>query len=96
MPKAAAKEKPAKKEKKAKDPNAPKKPCGAYMWFCKDKREGVKKKHPDWGVTDIGKHLGAMWKEATDNDKKKYFEQAEEDKKRYEKAMADYQPEAAE
>ncbi len=29
-----------------KDPNAPKKPCGAYMWFCKDKREEVKAENP--------------------------------------------------
>lgn len=65
--------KPAKKtrEKKAKkDPNQPKKPCGAYIFFCNDKRPAVKKDHPDWGVAQIGKELGAQWKAATEDDKK--------------------------
>jgi hypothetical protein len=105
MPK-AAKEKPEKKEKapkkekatkekkekKAKDPNAPKKPMGAYMWFCKDKREDVKKAHPEWGVADIGKELGALWKKVTDKEKKKYEEQAAKDKERYEKESKAYKP----
>eukprot|EP00877_Chromochloris_zofingiensis_P013717 jgi/Chrzof1/859/Cz01g31190.t1 len=94
---AVKKQKPAvKKGKEAKDPNAPKKPCNAFVLFCNDKREGVKRKHPDWSVTDIGTHLGAMWREASEFDKKVYFEQAEEDKERYNQAMADYQGDVAE
>ncbi|WIA30031.1 hypothetical protein OEZ86_000126 [Tetradesmus obliquus] len=107
MPKAAAKEKapakekPAKKEKapakekkekKAKDPNAPKKNMGAYMWFCKDKRGEVKEAHPDWGVAEIGKEMGALWKKITDKDKKKYEAEAAKDKERYEKEMKSYKP----
>lgn len=60
MPKAAAKEKapakekkaPAKgkkapaKEKKVKDPNAPKKPLGAYFLFSNDMRAKVKEENP--------------------------------------------------
>lgn len=80
-----------KKEKKPKDPNAPKKPCGAYMWFCKDERESVKKAHSDWGVTDIGKELGRLWKEMDESDKKKYYDMAEADKARYQKENAAYQ-----
>lgn len=33
---------PVKKVKAKKDPNAPKKPCGAYMFFSKDKRGEIK------------------------------------------------------
>jgi hypothetical protein len=54
-----------------KDPNAPKKPLGAYMWFCKDMRESVKAEHPGMSVTDIGKRLGELWKEVNEQDKKK-------------------------
>ena len=66
-------EKPAKKpraQKPKKDPNQPKKPCGAYIFFCNEKRPDVKKDHPDWGVAQIGKELGAQWKVATEESKK--------------------------
>lgn len=38
--------------------------------------------NPSWGVTDIGKKLGEMWKLLSDEDKKQYYAEAEEDKKR--------------
>lgn len=75
MPPRKAKEaagSPAKKTKapKAKkDPNAPKKPSGAYIFFCNDKRGEVKKANPEYGVAQTGKELGAMWKDVTDKDK---------------------------
>lgn len=52
-----------------KDPNAPKKPSGAYIFFCNDKRAEVKKANPEYGVAESGRELGAMWKAATDEDK---------------------------
>jgi hypothetical protein len=87
-------EKPAKekKEKKVKDPNAPKKNMGAYMWFSKDKRGELKEAHPEWGVADIGRECGALWKKLTDKEKKKYEDQAAKDKERYEKEMKAYKP----
>ena len=75
MPPRKAKEaagSPAKKTKAAKpkkDPMAPKKPSGAYIFFCNDKRGEVKKANPEYGVAQIGKELGAMWKDVTDKDK---------------------------
>lgn len=79
-----------KKRKAKKDPNAPKKPCGAYMFFCKETRESVKEEHPDWSVTQIGKRLGELWKLVDEDDKKKFFELAEEDKARYQRDIAKY------
>lgn len=84
------KEKKEKKEKKAKDPNAPKRAQGAYMFFCKDKREEIKTQHPGEGVAVIGAALGKAWKELDDNEKKPYQAQAEKDKARYAKEMAAY------
>jgi hypothetical protein len=58
------------------------------MWFCKDKRGEVKEAHPEWGVADIGKEMGALWKKISDKDKKKYEGEAAKDKERYEKVGA--------
>lgn len=83
MPKAAAKEKaPAKaakgskkapaKEKKAKkekDPNAPKRPLGAYFLFSNDMRPKVKAENPDFKVTEVAKHIGELWAKASDKEK---------------------------
>mmetsp|Transcript_36416 Transcript_36416/g.81038 ORF Transcript_36416/g.81038 Transcript_36416/m.81038 type:complete len:91 (+) Transcript_36416:153-425(+) len=86
MPK-AAKGDGEKKEKKVKDPNAPKKPMGAYMFFCAEKREQLKKDNPELKVTEVAAKLGAMWKALDDKDKVKYQKQAEADKERYNKEV---------
>jgi hypothetical protein len=69
MPKAEKKEKPEKKEKKVKDPNAPKRPLAAYMFFCKEKREEIKKEEGNEKLTfgEVGKLLGERWKTVEDD-----------------------------
>ena len=52
-----------------KDPNAPKKPSGAYIFFCNDKRAEVKKANPEYGVAESGREIATMWKAASDADK---------------------------
>ncbi|KIZ03607.1 Non-histone chromosomal protein 6 [Monoraphidium neglectum] len=89
-PKAEKKEKPAKKEKKEKDPNAPKRALGSYMFFSADKRGEIKEKNPSYGVADIAKELGAAWKALGEKEKSKYEELAKKDKERYEKEKAKY------
>jgi hypothetical protein len=93
MPKAATKAAAAKapKAKKVKDPNAPKKPCGAYMFFCKDKRNSIKAAKPALTTPEIGKELGRLWGTLSDGEKAKYNKQAEQDKARYEKEKAAYE-----
>ncbi len=56
-----------------KDPNAPKKPSGPYMFYCKDKRPALKEKHPAWKITEMATELGAMWKKVDEAGKKKYY-----------------------
>ncbi|KAG1676759.1 hypothetical protein FOA52_005048 [Chlamydomonas sp. UWO 241] len=94
MPKAAVEKKEKKvvekKEKKVKDPNAPKKPLGAYMFYCADARADMKKEFPDLKVTEMATKLGAAWKALDDKQKKKYQDKAEKDKGRYAKAMETY------
>lgn len=93
MPKAAKAKTPTKKskpEKKTKDPDAPKRPLAAYMFFCKEMREVVKKESPDVSFGEVGKILGKKWADADAATKKKFTDLAEKDKVRYEAAMKKY------
>jgi hypothetical protein len=62
--------KAGKKERPKRDPNAPKKPSGAYIFYCNAKREEVKRRHPDFSVAQVGKALGELWKQETEASKK--------------------------
>ena len=88
-------------EKKVKDPNKPKRGKSSYLFFCADNREKVKKdlekNGEDFKATDVTKELGNRWNslkvssKTTDKKKyEKYVKQAEEDRERYGKEMADY------
>ncbi|TPX43355.1 hypothetical protein CcCBS67573_g10459 [Chytriomyces confervae] len=93
MPK-ATKTKPskAKPAKAKKDPNAPKKALSAYLLFANDNRARIREENPDASFGQIGKLLGAEWKEATEATKQKYSALQEKDKARYAKAMSSYTP----
>ncbi|GAA6037696.1 hypothetical protein JCM8097_002293 [Rhodosporidiobolus ruineniae] len=79
--------------KAKKDPNAPKRPLSAYMHFSQAERASVKEENPDVKFGEIGKILGARWKELDDEDKKPFEEKAKADKARYEKEKAAYDDE---
>jgi hypothetical protein len=42
----------------------------AYMFFSQDWRERIKNENPDAGFGEIGKLLGAKWKELDDEERK--------------------------
>jgi len=79
------------------NPLAPKRALSAYMFFSQDWRERIKTENPDAGFGEIGKLLGAKWKEMDDEEKKPYLEQAAKDKERAddEKAAYDSKPKPA-
>jgi hypothetical protein len=87
---------------KKKDPNAPKKGSSAYLMFCNEVRDSIKKENPDLKATEITKKMGAMWlelKEKAGKDDKKakkqmesYVKKASDDKVRYEDQMKTYVP----
>jgi hypothetical protein len=52
-----------KKTRRKKDPNAPKAPLSAYMYFCKEYRPRMRSEHPEWEFTDVGRELGKLWKD---------------------------------
>lgn len=51
----------AKKAKK--DPNAPKKALSAFMIFSQENRQNIKDQNPKATFGEMGKLLGAAWKE---------------------------------
>ena len=74
--------------KKAKDPNAPKRPKTAFMYFSLSHRADVKNKNPNMSFGDIGKELGAQWAKVSASEKAKFEKMADEDKVRYQKETA--------
>lgn len=78
--------------KRPKDPNAPKKPTSAYIFFCNDKREDVKRKNPNMKVTEIIKEIAAEWRSTPDKKKSAYTKKAQQDKERYLKECETYIP----
>ncbi|OJT14252.1 Non-histone chromosomal protein 6 [Trametes pubescens] len=87
---AATKQDKAPKAKGKKDPKAPKRALSAYMFFSQDWRERIKAENPDAGFGEIGKLLGAKWKELDDDEKKPYLDQAAADKARAEEEKSAY------
>ncbi|KAI0370908.1 hypothetical protein BV20DRAFT_943006 [Pilatotrama ljubarskyi] len=87
---AAEKQDKAPKAKSKKDPKAPKRALSAYMFFSQDWRERIKAENPDAGFGEIGKLLGAKWKELDEEEKKPYIDQAAADKARAEQEKSDY------
>ncbi|CCG82288.1 putative Nucleosome binding protein [Taphrina deformans PYCC 5710] len=76
-----------------KDPDAPKRALSSYMLFAQDQRSVVQQEHPNIAFGEVGKVLGQKWKALTDSEKKPYEDRAAEEKKKYEKAKAQYEVE---
>ncbi|KAH9038415.1 high mobility group box domain-containing protein [Lactarius hengduanensis] len=74
-----------------KDPKAPKRALSAYMFFSQDWRERIKAENPDASFGEVGKLLGAKWKELDEDEKKPYIEQAARDKTRAEQEKSEYE-----
>ena len=70
---------------KKKDPNAPKRAKSAYIFFCDDFRQKVRKSLPETSSnTDVTKELGKRWNELRDAGKvSKYVRMADSDRERY-------------
>lgn len=71
-----------------KNHDKPKRSLCAYMFFCNDKRPEVVKESPDLKVAEIGKRLGEMWRNLSDEEKEPYKQKAIQDKKRYQDELA--------
>ena len=82
-------------KKKEKDENAPKRSKTGYIFFCNANRDKVKRENPDMDNKKITSLLATMWNDLRESGSKEldHFNRlAEEDRERYEKAKAEYQP----
>jgi hypothetical protein len=69
--------------KKVKKEGEDKKPWSAYLFFCQEHREELRKEFND--PKELTRQLGQMWRDATDEEKEPFVEQAAEAKAEYEK-----------
>jgi len=82
---------PKKKGKRTpKDPLAPKRASGAYVFFTNDMRPKVFVEFPGIKFVELGRLLGQRWRALTPEQKKRFEGQAAEDKVRFQVEMQQY------
>lgn len=82
---------PRKRNKRGpKDPAAPKRASGAYVFFTNEMRPKVLAEYPGIKFVDLGKVLGERWRALSSEDKKRYEDMAAEDKIRFQMEMQQY------
>jgi len=73
-----------------KDPGAPKRNMGSFMWFSLEERPKIKAEMPEIGHLDIFKELGKRWTQCPMESKNKFKEMAANDRMRYESEKTIY------
>eukprot|EP00934_Nitzschia_sp_Nitz4_P002411 Nitzschia sp. Nitz4//scaffold322_size40381//30221//31240//NITZ4_007566-RA/size40381-processed-gene-0.26-mRNA-1//-1//CDS//3329547845//2406//frame0 len=82
---------PRKKSKRRpKDPNAPKRASGAYVFFTNEMRPKVLAEYPGIKFVDLGKVMGERWRALSPAQKKEYEDMAAQDKVRFQQQMQEY------
>lgn len=85
-----------KRRKRApKDPSAPKRARGSYVFFASEMRPQIMNEFPDIKFVDMGNILGQRWRALTPDEKKRFEEMAGQDKIRFHVEMQKYSGEAA-
>lgn len=72
------------------DPNAPKRPLSAFLFWASVRRPELRAQNPDKKMTELAVMLGEEWQKASDSDKEPYLTKARADKERYEREKAVY------
>lgn len=72
------------------DPTAPKRASGAYVFFTNEMRPKVLQEFPGIKFVDLGKVMGERWRALTPDEKKHYEDLAAEDKIRFQMEMQQY------
>jgi len=73
-----------------KDPAAPKRASGAYVFFTNEMRPIVMKQFPGIKFVEMGRILGERWRALTPSEKKRFEDIAAEDKTRFQMEMQQY------
>lgn len=84
-------QRPRKRNKRPqKDPYAPKRASGAYVFFTNEMRPVVMKQFPGIKFVEMGRILGERWRALTPDEKSRYEKLAQEDKVRFQMEMQQY------
>lgn len=82
---------PRKRSKRGpKDPSAPKRASGAYVFFTNEMRPKILQEYPGIKFVELGRVLGERWRALTPLEKKRYEDIAAEDKVRFQLEMQQY------
>jgi len=83
---------PKKRTKRGpRDPAAPKRASGAYVFFTNVMRPQVLKEYPGIRFVELGKVMGVRWRALTPEEKRRFEDMAAEDKVRYQVEQQQYQ-----
>ena len=88
----ALEKEPLRKHRK-KDPNAPKRPLSAFLAYSNARRKELKRRYPDSTNADLSKMLSKMWKEAPEEFRHKYIDEAARRSSVYKEEMAKWKAE---
>jgi HMG (high mobility group) box len=78
------------KVKKIRDPAAPKRARGSFVFFTFDIRPQILREFPGIKFVEMGTIMGERWRNLTPEEKKKYEDLAAEDKNRFNNEMQRY------
>ena len=78
------------------EPQKPKAPLSGYFLFLGDNRQTVKAANPTLGIGPIGKMLGKMWSELSDEEKAKFTDKAAVAKASYFEKLKEWEKDMAE
>merc|ERR1712167_359467 len=78
------------KRRRKKDPNAPKRPKSAFMFFTKFRRPTLKREDPSITFTEFGRLIGQEWRRMSVHERRQFQREADRDSKRYEREMRRY------
>ena len=79
------------KAKAKKDPNAPKRPKNAYMFYANSVRAQIREENPDLSMPDVSKEIGMRYKALSEAEQAKWQAKADAAKEVYKKEMVEYE-----
>ena len=65
----------------------------AFLYYSQTRRKTVQGEHPEMKNTEVSRHLGEMWRNASDEEKKPYIEKEIEEREKYKVATAKWKKE---
>ena len=86
----------SKKAKKPRDPHAPKRARGSYVFFTNHIRPIIMKEKPDTKFVELGAIMGERWRNISPEEKQKFETLANEDRNRFNREMEEYNAKKAE